>query len=156
VRNYGVALRFVHGIAYRVTDRDVGKFVARKNGAFGRRDVENTSALLALVMLPTSLAKTVTAFLLAPLWRNIMFALARGLVFTLDPSVGVTLLVISIIPGRNDVAFAGGHLLIYRRRRRNIDVIIDAFCTNGERDSERARKGDCQKRFPNVHKNSFV
>jgi hypothetical protein len=46
------------------------------------------------------------------------------LVIALDPNVLATLGVISVVPRRDDVTRASGHLLIYGRRRRNIDIDV--------------------------------
>jgi hypothetical protein len=65
------------------------------------------------------------------------------LVFALDPDVLVTIGVIPVIPRRDDVACASGHLLIYGSRRRNIDIDIDATRMHRERSSERASERNC-------------
>jgi hypothetical protein len=89
-------------------------------------------------MLPTSCGKAVAATLFAPFWRNKMLTSACGLVGTLDPCMGVTLCVELVIARRDDAAFAGGHLLVYRSRRRNIDVEIEFCQMSHERGSEPA------------------
>jgi hypothetical protein len=92
------------------------------------------------------LVEKVAAVLCAPLRPNIAFPAPLGQVVALDPSVFATLCVIPVVARCDDVALASRHLLIYRRRWRDIDN-DDACSINRERDNERARNCDRQNVF---------
>ena len=103
------------------------------------------TASLLFVVFPTSLVEMVaTVLFLAPLGRDIVLPAPLGLVIALDPDVLATIGVIPVIPRRDDVTCASGHLLIYGSRGRNIDVDAEVRRMCRKRSGERSCKCNCQ------------